>query len=54
MSTLAHGVGDWHDLALLGVAFVAPVILLAVIIIVGKIRGDDDDDDEDEPVGSTG
>ncbi len=47
--TLAHmGTGDWHDLALIGTAFVAPVILLAIVIVVGKIRGDDDDE-EDEP-----
>jgi len=46
MTTLAHvGGGDWHDLVLLGAAVVGPVVLLAIVIVVGKIRGEDDDED---------
>jgi hypothetical protein len=37
-----------HDLVLLGAMIVAPVLLLAIVIVVGKLRGDEESE-EDEP-----
>jgi hypothetical protein len=48
--TVAHlGQTGLHDLVLLGATIVAPVLLLAIVIVVGKLRGDDEEPEEDEP-----
>jgi hypothetical protein len=48
--TVAHlGQTGPHDLVLLGAMIVAPVLLLAIVIVVGKLRGDDEQPEEDEP-----
>lgn len=39
--TLAHGAGGLHDLVLTIFAFVAPAVIIAILAIVGKIRGED-------------
>ena len=47
--TVAHlGQTGLHDLVLLGAMIVAPVLLLAIVIVVGKLRGDEESE-EDEP-----
>ena len=51
VSILAHnGQTSAHDLVLLVGAFVAPVVLLAIVIVVGKLRGEDPDDPADPDV----
>ena len=37
-----------HDLVLLGLMVVAPIVLLGIVIVVGKLRGEDEDAGDDE------
>jgi len=44
-SIVAHaGQTGLHDVVLLGSFVIGPAVLLAVVFVVGKLRGDDDED----------
>lgn len=48
MTGLAHGVGGVHDVVLMVGMFAGPMVLLALVLLVGKLRGDDGDELDEE------